>query len=174
VKELFLQKIPTAFTDGLFQQEVIQPFNIDRFINQSLQTLSGGELQRVGIILALGRKSQVYLFDEPSAYLDADQRVIAGKVIKQWIIQQHARCFVIEHDLLMTTYLADKIIVFSGIPGVEGFASSPKPLVEGMNLFLKSLNVTFRRDPTNFRPRINKLNSQKDHEQKLGGNYFVE
>jgi len=41
-----------------------------------------------------------------------------------------------------------------------------------MNKFLQILGVTFRRDPSNFRPRINKLNSQKDKEQKLSGNFF--
>lgn len=41
-----------------------------------------------------------------------------------------------------------------------------------MNKFLKSLDITFRRDPTNFRPRINKMDSLKDKEQKTAGNYF--
>ncbi len=41
-----------------------------------------------------------------------------------------------------------------------------------MNKFLKSLDITFRRDPTNFRPRINKLDSVKDSEQKRAGNFF--
>jgi len=50
--------------------------------------------------------------------------------------------------------------------------SSPEGLLTGMNKFLKSLDITFRRDPTNFRPRINKLDSLKDKEQKLAGSYF--
>ena len=41
-----------------------------------------------------------------------------------------------------------------------------------MNAFLELLDITFRRDPTNFRPRINKLNSVKDQEQKASGNFF--
>lgn len=52
-------------------------------------------------------------------------------------------------------------------------ALSPDNLVSGMNRFLKSLEITFRRDPTNFRPRINKMDSVKDKEQKLLGNYFM-
>ncbi len=62
----------------------------------------------------------------------------------------------------MATYLADQVIVFDGIPGREAFCSSPQGLVSGMNKFLKMMDITFRRDPTNNRPRINKLNSQKD------------
>ena len=41
-----------------------------------------------------------------------------------------------------------------------------------MNTFLKNLEITFRRDPTNYRPRINKLHSTKDREQKLAGSYY--
>jgi hypothetical protein len=35
-----------------------------------------------------------------------------------------------------------------------------------MNAFLASLEITFRRDPTNYRPRVNKKHSIKDREQK--------
>ena len=59
-----------------------------------------------------------------------------------------------------------------GQPGIETTAHSPQGLVSGMNTFLKMLNITFRRDPTNFRPRINKLDSVKDNEQKKSGNFF--
>ena len=72
----------------------------------------------------------------------------------------------------MATYLADRVVVYTGKPGVECTAGSPTSLLLGMNQFLKQLDVTFRRDPTNFRPRINKLNSQKDKEQKAAGEYF--
>ena len=73
----------------------------------------------------------------------------------------------------MATYLADKVIVFDCIPAKEANCTSPMGLGSGMNKFLKQIDITFRRDPTNFRPRINKLNSQKDQEQKNAGNYFL-
>ena len=73
----------------------------------------------------------------------------------------------------MATYLADKVIVFDGIPAKDAYCTSPEGLVSGMNKFLKLMDITFRRDPTNFRPRINKLASQKDQEQKSAGNYFL-
>ena len=41
-----------------------------------------------------------------------------------------------------------------------------------MNSFLKNLEITFRRDPTNYRPRINKKASTKDREQKLAGTFY--
>ncbi len=73
---------------------------------------------------------------------------------------------------MMSMYLADRVIVYSGSPGKQCFASAPQSVNSGMNLFLKDMEITFRRDPTNFRPRINKLNSVKDREQKESGQYF--
>ena len=64
------------------------------------------------------------------------------------------------------------MIVYDGNPGIETRAMSPQSLIPGMNTFLKMLNITFRRDPTNYRPRINKLDSVKDNEQKKAGDYF--
>ena len=72
----------------------------------------------------------------------------------------------------MATYLADKVIVFEGEPGKKTRANAPEGLVSGMNRFLGLLGVTFRRDPTNFRPRINKLNSNLDREQKTSGDFY--
>ena len=93
--------------------------------------------------------------------------------MKRWILNSKRSAFIVEHDFIMATYLADKVIVFDGIPAKEAFCTSPEGLVSGMNKFLKMMDITFRRDPTNFRPRINKLNSQKDQEQKSAGNYFL-
>ena len=86
----------------------------------------------------------------------------------------HAKktAFIVEHDFIMATYLADRVIVFEGEPSVRTRAKSPMNLVSGMNKFLEMLGITFRRDPNNFRPRINKDSSQKDVEQKNSGNYF--
>lgn len=80
--------------------------------------------------------------------------------------------FIVEHDFIMATYLADKVIVYEGVPGKDCLANSPQELIPGMNKFLSMLGITFRRDPTNFRPRINKLDSILDNEQKLSGNFF--
>lgn len=138
-----------------------------------MQNLSGGELQRVAIVLALAKPCDIYLIDEPSAYLDSEQRVIASRVMKRWIMSAKRAAFVVEHDFIMATYLADKVILFDGEPAKETYCTSPETMVSGMNKFLKLMDITFRRDPTNFRPRINKMDSQKDQEQKKVGNYFL-
>jgi len=68
----------------------------------------------------------------------------------------HKSAFVVEHDFIMATYLADKVICFEGIPAKESVANVPVDMITGMNKFLQMMDITFRRDPTNFRPRINK------------------
>ena len=70
--------------------------------------------------------------------------------------------YIVEHDFLMTLYLADRVIVFTGEPGKRCFAGKPVSLNEGMNHFLSLIGVTFRRDPVNYRPRVNKPDSAKD------------
>lgn len=106
--------------------------------------------------MALGKPCDIYLIDEPSAYLDSEQRVIASKVIKRWIINSKRSAFIVEHDFIMATYMADKVLVFDGIPAKKAYCTSPEGLVTGMNKFLKLMDITFRRDPSNNRPRINK------------------
>ena len=78
----------------------------------------------------------------------------------------------VEHDFMVSTYLADRVIVYEGTPAVEATARKPQSLQSGMNAFLKRLDVTFRRDPETHRPRINKLDSTLDKEQKAGGEFF--
>jgi len=173
VTELLQTKIKTLYTDPQYQTDVIKPLHLDHLKDNEVKNLSGGELQRVAIVLAFGKPADVYLIDEPSAYLDSEQRLIAAKVLKRFILNSRKAGFVVEHDFIMATYLADRVIVYEGEPGKECTANAPQSLVSGMNKFLAMMGITFRRDPTNYRPRINKLESVKDKEQKLSGNHFV-
>ena len=172
VRQLFFKKIKASFLNPQFQTDVYKPLKLDDFIDQEVQNLSGGELQRVAIVLALGMPADIYLIDEPSAYLDSEQRIIAARVIKRFIMHAKKTAFIVEHDFIMATYLADRVIVFDGQPSVDARANTPESLLTGCNKFLKNLDVTFRRDPNSFRPRINKYNSQLDQEQKLSGKFF--
>lgn len=122
-----------------FTSEVTKPMKLDHIIDNEVQKLSGGELQRVAIILALAKGADTYLIDEPSAYLDSEQRVVTAKVIKRFIINNQKCAFVVEHDFIMSTYLADQVIVYEGEPGVKCVANSPQGLLEGMNKFLGML-----------------------------------
>ncbi|XP_046901659.1 ATP-binding cassette sub-family E member 1 [Hypomesus transpacificus] len=172
VRALLHDKIRDAYTHPQFVTDVMKPMQIESIIDQDVQNLSGGELQRVALALCLGKPADVYLIDEPSAYLDSEQRLMAARVIKRFILHAKKTAFVVEHDFIMATYLADRVIVFDGIPSRSTAANTPQTLLAGMNKFLSQLEITFRRDPNNFRPRINKMNSIKDVEQKKSGNYF--
>lgn len=172
VQQLLHEKIRDAYVHPQFVTDVIRPMKIEDIMDQEVQNLSGGELQRVAMTLCLGKPADVYLIDEPSAYLDSEQRLVAAKVIKRFILHAKKTGFIVEHDFIMATYLADRVIVFEGTPSISTKACAPQSLLTGMNKFLEQLEVTFRRDPDNYRPRINKLNSQKDSEQKRKGEYF--
>ncbi|KAI9559382.1 hypothetical protein GHT06_016171 [Daphnia sinensis] len=172
VRVLLHDKVRDAYTHPQFVADVMKPLRIDDIIDQEVQNLSGGELQRLAIVLCLGKAADVYLIDEPSAYLDSEQRLVAAKVIKRFVLHAKKTAFVVEHDFIMATYLADRVIVFEGQPSIESVANAPQALLPGMNRFLELLAITFRRDPNNYRPRINKENSVKDVEQKRSGNYF--
>jgi ATP-binding cassette subfamily E protein 1 len=157
VQELLHKRIRSSYSHPQFNSDVMKPLNMDGIIDNGVQTLSGGELQRLAICLALGQPADVYLVDEPSAYLDSEQRINCAKVIKRFIMHSKKTAFVVEHDFIMATYLADRVVVYTGRPGIEATATTPQGLLSGMNQFLKSLEVTFRRDPTNFRPRCVQL-----------------
>merc|ERR1712000_752717 len=172
VRDLLLTKIRQAFVHPQFNTDVLKPLMIEELLDQEVVHLSGGELQRVAICLCLGKPADVYLIDEPSAYLDSEQRIVAAKVIKRFILHAKKTAFIVEHDFIMATYLADRVVVYEGQPSVCTVANSPQDLLSGMNLFLRGLDLTIRRDPFNYRPRINKAGSVKDREQKATGNYF--
>jgi len=172
VRSLLHAKIKDAYLHPQFMSDVTKPLRIEEILDHEVQTLSGGERQRVALVLALGQPADVYLIDEPSAYLDSEQRIVAARVIKRFILHAKKTGFVVEHDFIMATYLADRVIVYEGEPSVGCLANAPQSLVSGMNKFLKDLNTTFRRDPTNYRPRINKRESVMDREQKSSGNFF--
>ncbi|KAF3337593.1 ABC transporter E family member 2 [Carex littledalei] len=175
VRNLLHKKIQSSYMHPQFVSDVMKPLQIERLMDQQVQNLSGGELQRVALCICLGKPADIYLIDEPSAFLDSEQRIVVAKVIKRFILHAKKTAFVVEHDFIMATYLADRVIVYEGKPSVDCTANSPQSLLSGMNLFLSHLDITFRRDPTNYRPRINKLDSVKDREQKVAGtHYYIE
>lgn len=172
VRGLISKRIAESWNHPAFQSDVAKPMRVEELMDQEVKHLSGGELQRVALVLALGTPANVYLIDEPSAYLDSEQRIIAAKVIKRFILHAKKTGFIVEHDFIMATYMADRVIVYEGSPAMDCTANEPESLVSGMNKFLSSLEITFRRDPSNFRPRINKFLSVQDREQKSEGNFF--
>ncbi len=155
-----------------FQTRIRDPFDIEELYDQSLKSLSGGELQRVGIALCLARDADVYLLDEPSAFLDVDRRVSIADHIRKFSERIDQPVLVVDHDLFVIDRVADRLTVFDGIPGKQGHAASPQSMRNGMNMFLSSVGITFRRDNRTGRPRVNKPGSQLDREQKSNDEYY--
>ncbi|KAG8363537.1 hypothetical protein BUALT_Bualt19G0032700 [Buddleja alternifolia] len=138
VRDLLRHRIPQSYMEPQFMSDVVKPLTIEQLMDQKVEDLSGGELQRVALCLCLGKPADIYLIDEPSAYLDSEQRIIASKVIKRFIYHAKKTAFVVEHDFIMATYLADKVIVFDGKASVNCTANAPQSLLTGMNMFLST------------------------------------
>jgi len=153
-------------------REFVKKFDLIHLMDKNLMDLSGGELQKVAIADCLSRDAGIYLLDEPSAYLDVEERLKLGKLLRRFAEDNSKSILVVDHDILLIDYLSDELMVFSGESGLRGSASKQLTMEKGMNLFLKEMNVTFRRDLDTRRPRANKPDSVKDREQKKLGKYY--
>lgn len=170
--ESLLTSVADDYSSALFTEEVIRPLSISKLLDRKIGELSGGELQRVAIAACLGKSAQVYLLDEPSAFLDVEERLNVARALRHLIDARQAFAFVVEHDIVAQDFLSDRIMVFKGTPSMSGRGSSPMPMRDAMNLFLSEMGITFRRDPETKRPRINKLDSKLDREQKDSGEFY--
>ncbi|MBI2663861.1 ribosome biogenesis/translation initiation ATPase RLI [Candidatus Woesearchaeota archaeon] len=148
--------------------------NLGPLMKAPISTLSGGELQRVAIADCLSKNADLYLLDEPSAYLDVEQRLVVSKVIRERMELSGKTALVIEHDLVFVDYLSDSLIVFEGTPARLGSVHGSFSMEEGMNRFLTNLKITLRRDPDSLRPRINKPGSRLDEEQRRSGRMYYQ
>ncbi len=168
----FLRSTAEDIGTSYWESEIAEPLKLDQIKEQDLNELSGGEQQRVAIAACLSKEADIYLFDEPSAHLDVEQRVLAIRAIRRHSENKKIPALVIDHDIYLIDMIADRLQVFEGVPGEYGNADRPLSMREGMNKFLKNLDITFRRDPDTGRPRINKPGSRKDREQKKIGEYY--
>ncbi|MGI0059983.1 MAG: ATP-binding cassette domain-containing protein, partial [Nitrosotalea sp.] len=154
------------------EEVIINPMKIKKLYNKSVKNLSGGELQKVAIGACLLQKVDVYALDEPSAFLDVEDRIAVAKLIQRYVRSYGKSAIIVDHDIQLMDLISDSIVIFHGTPGREGHATTPKPKVDGMNEFLRSLDMTYRRDETSMRPRVNKLESRLDREQKQSGKFY--
>ena len=154
------------------EEVIINPMKIKKLYNKSVRNLSGGELQKVAIGACLLQKVDVYALDEPSAFLDVEDRIAVAKLIQRYVRSYGKSAIIVDHDIQLMDLISDSIVIFHGTPGREGYATTPKPKVDGMNEFLRSIDMTYRRDETSMRPRVNKLESRLDREQKQSGKFY--
>ncbi len=179
VYDVLHNSIGTKLNDTLFHSDIIRQLEIDKLMTKKINNLSGGELQKIMITMCLGQSADIYLLDEPSANLDIENRLNVIKAIKKFMNNYNKCCFIIEHDIMMAVSLAQEqysnILIVSKISQKENIKicdiTSPKTFIDGINMFMKILNITTRTSGNN-RPRINKYNSLLDREQKINGNYY--
>ena len=168
-----LNKANEGLVEGSQEEEqIVDPLKIKKLYNKSIKNLSGGELQKVSIVTCLLQKADLYALDEPSAFLDVEDRIAVAKFIQRFTRSYEKSAMIIDHDVQLLDLVSDSMVIFEGTPGINGHASSPLPKVESMNKFLKSLDITFRRDEKSRRPRVNKENSRLDKIQKAESNFY--
>ena len=162
----------TPIEGSMEEEQIVDPLKIKKLYNKSIKNLSGGELQKVAVASCLLQKVDVYALDEPSAFLDVEDRITIAKFIQKFVRSYGRTAIIIDHDLQLMDLISDSMVIFEGEPGIQGAATAPLSRVEAMNKFLKSLKVTFRRDEKSLRPRVNKSDSRLDKEQKESGNFY--
>lgn len=168
-----LEKANEGGLEGTTEEEqVIDPLKIKKLYNKSVKNLSGGELQKVAIVACLLQKVDLYALDEPSAFLDVEDRIAIAKLIQRFVRSYGKSAIIIDHDIQLMDLISDSLVIFEGVPGKEGHGSSPRSKAEGMNRFLRSLDITYRRDETSMRPRVNKTDSRLDRGQKQSGHFY--
>ncbi|MCZ2808409.1 MAG: ribosome biogenesis/translation initiation ATPase RLI [Candidatus Bathyarchaeota archaeon] len=174
VEELLKETAEKEFETSLYHSQILQPLKMQLLLDRDVTELSGGELQRVAIAACLSKEAELYLLDEPSAYLDVEERLSVARTIRRVIENRKVTAFVVEHDVVAQDFIADRLMIFTGEPGIRGFANQPTDLRNGMNSFLKDMTITFRRDPQTKRPRVNKEDSKLDrHQKKIGEYYYI-
>jgi ATP-binding cassette subfamily E protein 1 len=154
------------------EEQILDPLKIKKLYNKSVRNLSGGELQKVAVATCLLKKADVYALDEPSAFLDVEDRIALAKFLQKFVRSYAKSAIVIDHDIQLMDLISDSIVIFEGESGKEGRSTSPLSKADAMNRFLNSLDITFRRDEHTLRPRVNKAGSRLDKQQKDTGNYY--
>ncbi len=168
----YFRAINKNVDSGLFQTQLITPLNLNKLFEKQLRNLSGGELQKVAIVGTLLQDAQIFAFDEPSAFIDVEDRIVLAKAIQRFVRSMGKTALVIDHDIQLVDIVADSLMIFSGDPGRKGHASKPLAKNDGMNTFLKELGITYRRDINTGRPRVNKPESKLDRMQKEDRKYY--
>jgi len=156
----------------IFEIEVKNRMEITELLEKNVAHLSGGELQRVSIAIALSKDADLYLLDEPSAFLDIEQRLNFSHVARRVVAGRDKTAFIVDHDIALIDAISSRVCVFEGTPAKNGIANSPEAKKSGMNRFLKDIGITIRKDRDTKRPRINKPGSRLDSEQRESGDYY--
>jgi len=164
-KPQYVDQIPDQF-DGTTRQllertdergeldALVERVGIEPVVDQDIDTLSGGELQRVALVATLARDADFYFLDEITPYLDIGQRMTAARLIQELAEDGDRSMLVVEHDLAILDLLADALHVAYGEPGAFGVITDPKSTKNGINEYLKGYldneNMRIRQEAIEF------------------------
>ncbi len=163
-KPQYVDRIPDSF-DGRTEEllagvdergvadELVERLGIGPVVDQPIDTLSGGELQRVALAATLVRDADFYFLDEITPYLDIGQRVTAARLVQE-LSEEGRSMLVVEHDLAVLDLLADALHVAYGEPGAFGVVTPPKSTKSGINQYLEGYleneNMRIRQEAIEF------------------------
>ena len=154
------------------ENHILIPMGMKRLYDKNINTLSGGELQKVAVCATLVRPANIYALDQPSAFLDVEDRISLAKFLHRFVKAEGKSAMIIDHDMQLIDLVSDSLVIFTGTPAIEGIAHNPMNKEDGMNQFLRTLAITYRKDETTGRPRINKMGGRLDRKQKDSGDYY--
>ncbi len=116
--------------------DIVDRLDIGPVVDQPIDTLSGGELQRVALAATLARDADFYFLDEITPYLDISQRMTVARLVRDLADDEERSMLVVEHDLAILDLLADSLHVAYGEPGAFGVITDPKSVKGGVNEYL--------------------------------------
>ena len=119
------------------EEQILDPLKIKKLYNKSVKNLSGGELQKIAVASCLIQKVDLYALDEPSAFLDVEDRIAVAKFLQKFVRSFGKSAIIIDHDLQLMDLMSDSMIIFEGESGKAGTATSPLPKTKEMTRFLK-------------------------------------
>lgn len=132
---------------------MVEALDLEGIMEREIGHLSGGELQRFVIAMTSLQQADVYMYDEPSSYLDVKQRLKAARLIRS-MLKSDNYVIVVEHDLAILDYLSDYICCLYGKPAAYGVVTMPFSVREGINHFLAGYipteNMRFRDEEFTF------------------------
>lgn len=142
------------FDERHISEKLIKELELEKLMDRQFDQLSGGELQRMAVCLTCMKDADVYIFDEPSSYLDIKQRLSVSNVIR-WVATEQKYVIVVEHDLSVLDYMSDYICCLYGQAGAYGVITMPFNVREGINIFLDGYvpteNMRFRKTDLSFK-----------------------
>jgi iron complex transport system ATP-binding protein len=108
----FLDRFQGETTDdALIVDQAMEKTNIKEFADRLINTMSGGERQRVIIARALAQRPEVILLDEPTLHLDINHQFEVLDLVKRLSREEGLTVVIVSHDLPMVVKYCDRMVL---------------------------------------------------------------